>query len=332
MFALPKAQLSTFKKTLSRKRWELKQYLGWKAYFAVQRIYKRLGLYSNFEVKEYNTSPDKALAEWKRFSGAVTCFGEADGFASIHTTEYKYDLSGCLHLGWQYYNSPEHFLEILEDGTEVDLTDIEAADKFELEEDFSKPLRERIYWIVEAKAGLVCCGSIYQVRHGFWTRIVSENLEKAIKRTIQLWEQEHRKPDSIKLREEAQTKSRESYLKHLAYEGWSDAWILDTESVEDNLKGAKIEDAYTAMKLYTLVEDLDIKASNLRELILKLLKPYYEELRGISERVEETRKRSAKADPASKYSCVSWEAAHENMELRDELLKKLDKVIKKCLT
>jgi len=162
-----------------------------------------------------NTTIDQALKRFKKFCGEVVSFGVADGFASISITQgadcaAEHDMG----RGWKYH-PPYQYLLVLLDGTVQTMVDYFAegerkatlsyrvVQKMSPEELRNNPAiddgtDDKIYWVVNCKSGLVCADSKLNVRNGFWTRIVSESLDLAVDKTIELWEEESNKPDSEK--------------------------------------------------------------------------------------------------------------------------------------
>lgn len=125
------------------------------------------------------------LDDWEAFAKKVVLFGHCDGFAKLvncSIAEYNVDMS----YGWQH-QAPDHYLLIKPCMTEINLK-IDRNDAEDNDED--ENYRDNIGWIVDVKAGLVTIDSKLPVRSGFWTRVVSENLEVALNKTYSLWELE----------------------------------------------------------------------------------------------------------------------------------------------
>lgn len=158
----------------------------------------------------------EAFQKWTRFAKAVAHFSECDGFASINVIEAtELCTTGCIQNDWWEYDPPHHHLYLMLDGSTVDVTEhikkaeedyrklsesttrrqrvqrlLDAVDEKDPWEIESEKHPNLIYYVVEAKAGLVAVGAKYPVRHGFWTRIYSADFDRAIDTTLALWDKE----------------------------------------------------------------------------------------------------------------------------------------------
>jgi len=173
------------------------------------------------------TDLDKTLQEVSEFAGKVCSFGEADGFFKIEIVEgisWNVGLEDYWeHLPPEYYEyvSPQGFVypvKYIYDQLNKDQNRKHDLSKQMREEDekngtntWGDALKNGdprlidgyddnnlLHWVVNAKAGLVCLNSQYQVRTGFWTRIVSPSFDLAFQRTKELWEEEHNREEHEK--------------------------------------------------------------------------------------------------------------------------------------
>ena len=157
------------------------------------------------------------MKDWASFSEKVCHHSACDGFSAIHLAE-KGDLHGIgiIEEGW-LHKPPHHYLEIKEDGTCLDLT---KQAKDDLQEILDKGLEyqqeeqeEYFLFLVECKSGWVPQNPKLKARTGFWTRIVSKDLDAAVSKTIELWKEEGEKTKEQIFQEEQERESNSA--KHL---------------------------------------------------------------------------------------------------------------------
>lgn len=180
---------------------------------------------------------DAALAEFKEFSGHVVAFGACDGFCSIDMCDDSDSTATGLSDYWR--EAPNTFyLEVLPNGSVIDLQTYEEEDELDSGPTIMK-------WVVSAKAGSCSEGCKYDVPNGFSTRIVSQSLNLAIRKTISLWEEE--------------TKREVKTERHMDYEAYAVKQMRENKSlypIVDNVLSEELPNSYTTGKENELSKDV----------------------------------------------------------------------------
>lgn len=218
------------KEKLENKLWHLRYKVSEFKYNLKESFLNKIGLRPTFIAVPHDTKIDLALHEWKEFSGAVTAFGDCDGFAKI-TTVFGGEFSVDLDEGWFHY-PPNHYL-LLDGEKVIDLWQERQDEKLGKEIAADDDNDNKVYWIVEARSTLVGLHSKLQVRHGFWTRVISTNLTNALNKTYELWRVEHNLSDAIQERKD----SRRNYPKAFIDNLWRGEDPIKSQLDYETLKG-----------------------------------------------------------------------------------------------
>ena len=308
------------------------------------------------------TQLDKTLQDVMEFAGAVTSFGDADGFFNIEVipgTCWSQDLDEAWeHMPPEYYEfvSPQGYIypvEYVFDKLNEDNSKKMALSKKMREDDkkngtetWSDAVRKNdvrlidgyddnnlMHWIITAKAGLVCNDSKYDVRTGFWTRIVSPSFELAFQRTKELWEEEHKRESHEKdwplvkddynayvitqARDEESIKRLVKDLEEIGYpeeERFSLKYLVDPRKFTTK----------QYWKIFDLLEDLkrDVKIVE-DKLGNKLKDQRFIDYRKAEEDYDQKRDKELK----SHGNCIPWEEVEKGMSKRTKLFSEFLKSI-----
>lgn len=239
----------TIKDKIKNKLWHLKYKMSEFRYNLGQSVLMKLGVRPTYLAEVKYTPIDLIMHTWKEFAGGVVAFGDCDGFAKIYITTDGPNVG--MPEGW-FYAPPEHFLLIDDEGSIVDLwlesklareEPVESREERkkktpeELKEELDNDHDDRIFWVVDCKATGVGLHSKHQVRHGFWTRIVSTSLELALNKTYELWKAEHNLSD----KEKEKKSSRDNYSKVFLENLWRGENPIEDQMKFEIVKGDYIE-------------------------------------------------------------------------------------------
>jgi len=278
--------VSNLKQTAASWYKDLKWKLEVASFDHKERLLGFFNLRNRFFVAKRNGKLDKAMRDWAEFSGAVVAFGEADGFAKI-TTMVGEGFNSDLDEGWEYNPPHKH---LLVDEKTLAFFNLNSEDDRKLIDgslDELQNLREnreseKLYYVVEAKAGLVALGARHGVRHGFHTRIVSPSLGLAVNLTKYYWKKESELSEKKQKADEDKKGKDKGSLKTFklaeAVRNVTWAFDVDLEEKEVNEKLLNSLSARNFKSIHTSIKDLEEDLKTLKALTapkLKLLSPIF---------------------------------------------------------
>ena len=297
---------------------------------------------------------DTNLSSLKQFLAKVVSFGNADGFVDIELVQGVTFPNTCSLPEWWRKDPPEHFLFIHLDGKEEKMTSyldrVDKKDSKRLRE-YTKKLKDpsfkptpencyndfddHIYWVVSCKATLIAQDSELPVRTGFWTKVVSESLDLAAKKTISLWTEESKLPDKIKYKPYRYNfkKELEVILSRMHYDytlrplvetlyEYDDDFLRKRKNLEKFLNSI---DKVSAWKIFNHIKETERDIKTIKQYLKdKLLDKRFEDFYKNEQKLKQERRKNRKQSDT-----IPWEKVRKEISQTSKRYKEFLKSLKK---